>query len=148
MVSFKLKHFDDLTPFELYDLLQLRQEIFAVEQDCVYQDNDNYDQYGWHLMGYDQAGICCYTRLIGPNLIYSGATSIGRVVNHIRNRGKGFGKELMKVSIARIQNLFPGYPIKISAQTYLKKFYEDLGFSQIGEGYLEDGIPHIPMILE
>jgi ElaA protein len=148
MVSFKLKKFDDLTPLELYDLLQLRQEIFVVEQNCVYQDNDNYDQQGWHLMGYDQVGLCCYTRLLGPNIIFSEASSIGRVVNHARNRGKGFGRELMKISIARILTLYPEYPIKISAQTYLKKFYENLGFQQIGEGYLEDGIPHIPMMLE
>ena len=106
------------------------------------------NQEAYHLMGYDIEGLCTYTRLLPPGITHQDAASIGRVVNHKRTRMSGEGKKLMQISIDRIKSLFPDHPIKISAQTYLKKFYENLGFVKIGAEYLEDGIPHIPMKLE
>lgn len=147
MVRYRLKRFSELLPEELYAIMKLRQDIFVVEQDCVYLDNDDKDQIAYHLMGFDEEGLCTYTRLLPPDTSYEKASSIGRVVNHKRTRMKGEGRKLMQLSIVRIKNLYPDFPIKISAQTYLQKFYESLGFVKNGEEYLEDGIPHIPMIM-
>jgi ElaA protein len=148
MVRYTLKRFTDLAPEELYEIMKLRQEVFVVEQDCVYLDNDDLDQIAHHLLGFDSVGLCTYTRLLPPDTSYKNASSIGRVINHIRTRKLGEGKRLMQISIKRIKSIYPNHPVKISAQTYLQKFYEGLGFIKIGDEYLEDGIPHIPMKMD
>jgi ElaA protein len=148
-MHFKCKKFAELSLTELYDLMALRQEVFVVEQNCPYLDADGKDQDSHHVLGENEAGeLVAYTRLVPPGLAYEKYPAIGRVVTSPSIRGKGGGKKLMEKSIQYCDELWPGQSIKISAQTYLKKFYEDLGFQQSGGGYLEDDIPHIPMIRE
>ena len=139
-----IKKFADLTPHELYAILQLRNEVFVVEQNCVYQDADNKDQQSWHLMGWHGDLLAAYTRIVPPGIIYI-LPSIGRVVTSPALRKTGIGKQLMEKSIETVENLFGNISIQIGAQLYLKKFYEALGFRQSSEIYLEDGIEHIEM---
>jgi ElaA protein len=140
--------FHQLSVDQLYHIMALRQEVFVVEQNCPYLDADGKDQASWHLMLYDQAGtLVAYTRLLPRGLAYPDYASIGRVVNSPAVRGSGIGKQLMQLSIAQCQQLFPNQPIKIGAQSYLLRFYESLGFVSTGENYLEDGIPHTKMTL-
>jgi ElaA protein len=140
-----VKKFNDLSIYELYDLLQLRTEIFVVEQDCVYQDLDGKDSKALHIIGKKEGKIVAYTRCFEPGIYFEEA-SIGRVVVEFEQRKYGYGHHIMQVSINAIKNHYDTEIIKISAQTYLRKFYESHGFKKIGEGYLEDGIPHIAMI--
>ena len=140
-----LKKFDSLTPQELYSILQLRSEVFVVEQNCVFQDMDNKDQQCYHFMGWQNDLLFAYTRLVPPGLSYEEA-SIGRVVTSPAGRGSGIGKTLIEKSIEEVFNLYGKGSIKIGAQLYLKKFYTSFGFEQIGDIYDEDGIDHIKMI--
>jgi len=140
-----LKPFDDLTPKELYKILQLRNEVFIVEQNCPYQDLDNKDLKAFHLMGTQDQQLVAYSRLLAPGISYS-ESSIGRVVSSPAARKSGMGKKLMAESILQIRNLFQTDIIRIGAQLYLKNFYESFGFRQEGEPYLEDQIPHIIML--
>lgn len=144
-LAWTLKRFHDLTPQELYDALQLRSEVFVVEQACVFLDADGKDGGCHHLLGYADDKLIAYTRLVPPGYIYSEA-SIGRVVSSPSARGTGAGRLLMEKSIEAVYQLFGEGPIKIGAQLYLKKFYESFGFAQVGEGYVEDGIPHLHML--
>ena len=139
-----VKKFDGLTPHELYAILQLRSEVFGVEQNCVYQDMDNKDQFRFHMMGWQDSRLVAYTRLVPPGISYT-EPSIGRVVTSQAVRRTGLGKTLMELSIAEIIKLYGNMPIKIGAQFYLKKFYESFDFEQSGDLYDEDGIPHIHM---
>lgn len=140
-----IKSFSDFNIEELYNVLQLRSEVFVVEQDCVYQDMDGKDQNAIHILGYEKDQLVAYTRFFKPGE-YFDQSSIGRVVVNPQHRGKSYGQEIMKASLAfaKAEN-FPS--IKISAQCYLDKFYTDLGFISTGEKYLEDGIPHQAMVL-
>jgi len=145
-LTWTTKPFDSLTLAELYALLQLRSEVFVVEQTCAFQDIDGQDQATWHLLGYTETGeLAAYTRLFAAGISYPEA-SIGRVVVSPKFRRYGLGRELLRQSIAAIDQLFGEQPIQIGAQLYLKDFYESFHFRQHGEGYLEDGIPHIHMI--
>jgi ElaA protein len=151
MLQWTCKKFDDLTPAELYAILQLRNEVFVVEQNCVYQDADNKDPQSFHLMGWQETGsggskLVAYTRLIPPAVAYP-EPSIGRVVSSPSVRGTGTGRMLMQQSIEQVRQLFGNSPIRIGAQLYLLAFYTSLGFQPTGEEYLEDNIPHIEMIL-
>src|SRR6476620_1329284 len=129
-IEWRLKQFDELTPHELYAILQLRIEVFVVEQHCVFQDADNKDQGSFHLMGWQDNLLAAYTRLVPPGNIYEQA-SIGRVVTSPNVRRFGAGRQLMEQSIETVYQLFGPGPIKIGAQFYLKKFYESFGFQQI-----------------
>lgn len=140
-----LKPFDELSPFELYTILQLRNEVFVVEQQCVFQDADDRDQPSRHLMAWTGSKLVAYTRLVPPRLVYQ-YPSIGRVVTSPRHRREGYGRELMNRSITEVRRLYGVTPIQIGAQLYLKDFYASFGFRESGEIYLEDGIPHIEMI--
>jgi len=144
-INWVCKSFTELLPHELYAILQLRNEVFVVEQDCVFQDCDDKDQLSYHFMGWQQNKLIAYTRLMPAGLAYK-EISIGRVVISPSARRQKIGEELMKRSIDKIQNLFGNFSIKIGAQLYLKKFYEHFGFSTCGEVYLEDGIRHIKML--
>ena len=144
MLRFSCKKFDELTPKELYAILQLRNEVFVVEQNCVFQDADNKDQPSYHFMLWDDELLAGYTRLVPPGIAYEFA-SVGRVVTSPQRRRTGIGKILMQKSIEEIEKLFGKSSIKLGAQLYLKKFYEGFGFIQSGEIYLEDGIQHIEM---
>lgn len=140
------KTFQELSVNELYSLLRLRSEVFVVEQNCVFLDLDNKDQYCYHIMGWDGNNLVAGTRLVPKGVSYPDYHSIGRVINSIDYRGLGLGKELMEYSIEKCIEYFGNGPIKIGAQLYLKKFYESLGFEQSSEVYDEDGIDHIEMI--
>ncbi len=142
-----LRPFDNLTPKELYKILQLRNEVFIVEQNCPYQDCDNKDIYAWHLMGMQEDRLLAYSRLLAPGISYS-ESSIGRVVSSPSTRKTGMGKKLMQESIEQIGNLFHTNIIRIGAQLYLRKFYESFGFIKDSDIYLEDNIPHILMLKE
>ena len=147
MISWICKKFEDLSPYELYAAIQLRNEIFVVEQNCVFQDADNKDQYCWHLMGYNaDKQLLAYTRLVPAGVSYK-EPSIGRVVTAQTERGKGTGRLLMEESIKQCRILFGEQMIRIGAQLYLKKFYNSLGFKETGEIYLEDDIQHVEMLL-
>ncbi len=148
MITWSLKRFEELTPHELYALMALRQSVFIVEQNCPYLDADGRDQPSWHFFGSNEEGemVAC-TRLLPAGVAYEKYASIGRVVTSAKARGTGTGRELMARSIGLCAELFPGQPLKIGAQAYLEKFYKSLGFEPTGEAYLEDGIPHIGMVL-
>ena len=146
MTKWILKKFDELTAHELYSILQLRNEVFVVEQNCVYQDADNKDQASYHFTGWMNDRLIAYTRLLPRGIAYNDYVSIGRVVTSPSERGNGIGKELIQRSIEQLNNLFESVPIKIGAQIYLKKFYSEFGFQQTSDIYLEDGIEHIEMI--
>ncbi len=144
-MEFIIKKFDELSIHELYAILQLRSEVFVVEQDCVYEDLDFKDQKALHVFGFKNDKIIAYTRIFGPGDYFKEA-SIGRVVVKDTERKYGYGHDLMKASINAITISFSTLEITISAQVYLKNFYETHGFNKVGEEYLEDGIPHIEMI--
>ena len=145
MMTIEIKAFNELNLNSLYEVLQLRAEVFVVEQNCPYQDVDGKDQKAMHILGYHKEQLVAYTRVFEPGYYFDNA-SIGRVVVKENARQYGFGKDIMKASIAFIEDTLDLSTIELSAQTYLKKFYNDLGFQEIGEGYLEDDIPHIRMI--
>jgi len=143
-LQWKIKRFETLSVSELYKLLQLRSEVFVVEQNCVYQDIDGKDEKALHVLGYYNGDLAAYSRLFNKGYYFE-ESSIGRVVVSPKYRDKKFGHDLMRVSIAAIRENFNETAITISAQEYLKKFYESHGFIQTSEMYLEDDIPHIQM---
>ncbi|MFL0352846.1 GNAT family N-acetyltransferase [Xanthomarina sp. GH4-25] len=145
MLEITTKTFKELTTQELYDVLQLRAEVFVVEQDCVYQDVDGKDKKAYHVLGYKDTTLVAYTRVFKPG-DYFKESSIGRVVVSKNQRQHKYGYDIMKASITAIKENFDETIIKISAQCYLKIFYNQLGFIETGEEYLEDGIPHMAMI--
>jgi len=145
-IQWSTKHFSELTVDELYAMLRLRSEVFVVEQNCIFLDMDNNDQIAYHTMGWLNGELIATTRLFDVDQSYPGYQSIGRVVGSPKHRGIGAGKALMQYSIAECERLFGKHPIKIGAQLYLKKFYNEQGFEQAGEMYYEDEIEHIPMI--
>jgi ElaA protein len=145
-MHFILKYFDDLSPSEVYDFLQLREDVFQIEQDCIYKDIDDKDQQCWHLMLFEKKELLAYARIVPEGISYGGYISIGRVVSKRKYRKKGYGRLLMKEAMQQMEQLFSGKPCKISAQAYLVNFYESFGFVTSGETYLEDNIPHIAMI--
>ena len=139
-----LKKFHELNLDELYAILQLRSNVFIVEQTCIYNDVDGKDQLTWHLLGKEDDKLIAYTRILPPGIVYTDP-AIGRVVIAPSKRSAGLGRELMNLSIQHCEKLFGNTSITVSAQAYLKNFYESLGFFAVGEEYLDDGIPHIEM---
>jgi len=143
-MNFIVKTFDKLSIQQFFEIYKLRNAVFVVEQNCAYQDVDEKDPKAYHIlmmMGETLAGYC---RILPAGVSYP-QPSIGRVVIDKEFRGKDLGKELMKFSISKTLDLFKNQDIVISAQTYLLKFYSDLGFKAEGAEYLEDDIPHIKM---
>ena len=147
IMEWRYKQFVQLTPYEVYELLQLRAEVFVVEQNCVFLEPDGIDNRCLHLLGYNNNKLLAYTRIVPPRLAYNQA-SIGRVVTSPSVRNTGAGKKLMQRSIDMLYSSFGKVTIKIAAQFYLKKFYESFGFYQVSEVYLDDGIEHIHMLKE
>jgi len=139
------KTFEELSIHELHDLLLLRSEVFVVEQDCVYQDVDGKDPKALHVLGLVNNKIVAYTRCFAQGIYFEEA-SIGRVVVDMEHRKFKLGHEIMKASMEAIKKYYNTEKVKLSAQEYLQEFYKTLGFHQIGEGYLEDGIRHIAMV--
>lgn len=143
-MEIRLRTFEQLTTEELYQLLKLRSEVFVVEQDCVYLDPDGKDYKALHLLGYEGEQLAACTRLFAPGDYFAEA-SIGRVAVSGQHRGKGLGREIMKASLLAVEERFGPVDIALSAQAYLLRFYQELGFAAEGPEYLEDGIPHICM---
>jgi ElaA protein len=141
-----VKSFAALTPNELYALLRLRSEVFVVEQNCVFLDADNKDIYCHHLMLFDNKQLVAYARLVPPGISYR-EMSVGRVATAKEARNKGAGKQLMQLAVAYCRKIFGDGPIRIGAQYYLEKFYNEIGFTATGDVYDEDGIEHIEMIM-
>ncbi len=147
MISFRCKPFYDLTAIQLYGIMALRQEVFIVEQNCAYLDADGKDLKGYHLTGHDDDGkLVAYARLLPKGVSYENFVSIGRIATSPLVRGTGAGQQLMKEALNSMEELFSGESIKISGQSYLRNFYESFGFVVSGEEYMEDDIPHLPMV--
>ena len=145
-IIWNIKSFEELTLTELYAVLKLRAEVFVVEQNCPYLDLDGKDLSCFHLIGINENNeLLVYSRLLPPKITFD-EVCIGRVVSSPSYRKKGFGKELMKKSIETIYQKFGKVPIRISAQLYLKKFYENFDFLPTSTEYLEDNILHIEML--
>jgi ElaA protein len=141
------KSWDELSKDDLYELLALRTEVFVVEQNCVFQDMDFKDQISLHLLGRDDDGILrAYSRLFDKDQYYKGYQSIGRILTHGKTRKSQYGVELLEVSIETLKKNFGPVSVKIGAQKYLTSFYGIFGLKEIGEDYIEVGIPHCIMI--
>lgn len=146
-MDWRIKSFSELSSLELYKILQLRINVFMLEQDCLYPECDNKDLLGKHLFAMEGTECIAYARLLPPEVSYPNCSSIGRVVVHAGFRQHQYGQELMNRAIIVLRNEFPTVPIRISAQEYLKKFYTELGFQIESDVYLEDNIPHLEMAL-
>ena len=145
-ITWQTLPFHELCAAELYQILQLRIDVFMLEQDCLYPECDNKDLQAVHLMGRVDGKIVAYARLLPENISYPNV-SIGRVTVHQNYRRHGFGKELMQQALAYWRAHRPvDTTVRISAQLYLQRFYEELGFQKVSDTYLEDDIPHIEMI--
>lgn len=144
-IQWKIKRFEELSTSELYGLLRLREQVFIIEQNCIYPDLDNKDQKAIHVLGCKNEEVIAYSRIFKPG-DYFDTASIGRVVvaQHVRKTKLGF--RLMQKSIEEVKKQFNEDSITISAQCYLIEFYKSLGFVPVREKYLEDDIPHIRMI--
>ncbi|EJM70207.1 putative acyltransferase [Pseudomonas sp. GM49] len=145
-VDWICKHHSDLGKEQLYAILQLRAEVFVVEQQCAYQDVDGQDLEGdtCHLMAWDSNQLVAYLRLLDPEL-QGGDVVIGRVIIAPNARGAGLGHALMDQALKQIEERWPETPIYLSAQTHLQGYYGRYGFVVTGEEFVEDGIPHIGM---
>jgi len=148
-IDWHFSRFADLTPFDLYDVLAARQNVFILEQTCLYPDIDGYDLEAHHLLGWrDVDGkrqLAAYLRVLAPGAKYD-EMSIGRVITTPAARGSGAGRALLDQGIAHAEALHPGHPIRIGAQQYLERFYASFGFQTVSAPYDEDGIMHIDML--
>ena len=148
MLRLECKTFKSLSLEELHNLFALRSEVFVVEQDCVYQDIDQKDFNALHILGFDETNkLIAYSRILPKGDSYTSHSSIGRVVVHKEFREKNFGHKLVQYCIKTIEEYFKETTIKISAQSHLVSFYNTHGFEKTGDEYLEDGIPHVAMLL-
>ena len=143
--SFHCHSFEDLTRRDLYAMLQLRERVFVVEQNCPYLELDGLDEHCLHILGRQEGTIVATTRILPPGLKYPEA-SIGRVVTSEEVRGSGLGKALMAATLDAIEEQYGPCPIRLSAQSYLIAFYESFAFARVSEEYLEDNIPHVDMV--
>lgn len=139
------KQFNELNVQEFHDILKLRIDVFVVEQNCIYHELDDKDQYALHVYAKDDEKIVAYSRVFQPGIYHKNA-AFGRVVVAKKYRGKGIGYEIIKQSLAAVKANFNTTKVWISAQTHLKELYQSFGFIQISDNYLDDGIPHIDML--
>ncbi|MBW8358834.1 MAG: GNAT family N-acetyltransferase [Weeksellaceae bacterium] len=144
-VVWKVKTFRELTTDELYAIASVRIEVFVVEQQCPYPDLDGYDQQAVHLWAEKNGEVIAYCRIFNPGIKYPEA-SIGRVLTAPKFRNLKLGKVLMRFAINTVEARFRTAEIRISAQDYLLKFYDEFGFADTGKKYLEDDIPHTEMV--
>ena len=147
MTEWKEQRFQELTTRELYEISRLRSKVFVVEQEILYNDFDRKDYKAIHLSGFINKELVAYARIFDKGDYYEDHLGFGRVLVIEKERGKGVGKDLVKMCIGVCEKNFEKQEIKISAQAYLEKFYIDLGFERRGEGYIEDGIPHCAMFI-
>lgn len=140
-----VKHFSELTTYELYEILRIRSEVFVVEQECVYQDIDEKDLDAFHVWLEDGGAMLAYLRVMDRGVSFEDV-SIGRVVS--LKRREGLGSELLRAGIRAAEEKFGADRITLEAQTYARAFYEKQGFVQTSDEFMEDGIPHICMTLD
>ena len=156
MTDWRFARFEDLSPREIHDVYQLRAAVFVVEQECAFQDLDGADPESWHLLGYqgapspsgegrDEGPLLAYARLVPPGVKYE-EPSIGRIITAQSVRRTGLGRTLVRESLARAGELWPGCAIRIGAQQRLERFYQEFGFVTASAPYDEDGIPHVEML--
>ncbi len=149
MTEWQWSSFADLPNKDLYEMLAQRQNVFVLEQQCLYPDLDGYDQDAWHLLGWKiidgKRQLAASLRVIAPGVKYA-EMSIGRVLSTNAARGTGVGRELLVEGIARAEQLYPGHRLRIGAQQYLEAFYGSFGFKTVSEPYDEDGIMHVEML--
>jgi ElaA protein len=136
----------DLSAPQFHAAMVLRESVFIVEQNCVYQDADAYDPHSWHLLGWAGDSLAAYLRVTDPGTKYP-EPSLGRVLSAPAWRGQGLGQQLLTEALRCCAATWPGQPNRISAQQYLLQFYQGFGFVPVGPAYLEDGIPHVEMLL-
>ena len=144
-MKWSCKAFEELSLDEFHDIIQLREIVFVVEQDCPYLDVDGKDKEALHVFGEYEGNIVATTRILKPGKSYD-EVAIGRVVTSPTVRGMGMGKQLMEESMKFVKLHFGKVPVRISAQTYLLRYYKSFGFIETGEEYLEDNIPHFEML--
>lgn len=149
MTEWQFSAFDQLSAADLYQVLKQRQDVFILEQTCLYSDLDGLDQGAHHLLGWRSIGgerqLSAYLRVLAPGAKYT-EMSLGRVLTSRAARGSGIGRELLEQGIAQAERLYPGHRIRIGAQRYLEKFYGGFGFVTFSEPYDEDGIMHVDML--
>lgn len=145
-MDIKVKRFDELTIDELYDILQIRAAVFVVEQECAYQDVDGKDRNAYHVWVEEDGEIKAYLRVLGKGVAFEDLVGIGRV--QTMERGKGYGDIILDAGIDVVKNRLHEDKVKIEAQVYATGFYKKHGFKIISEEFLEDGIPHVEMLLE
>lgn len=146
-IRWRCCRFDQLDVQELERIYRARQQVFNIEQDCVYLDVDGVDPQCVHLAAWSDAHAepLAYARIVAPGVKYA-EPSIGRVITTMPARGTGLGRELVGRAVAQAVALYPGQGIRISAQAHLSRFYAGFGFERVGEEYMEDGIPHVEML--
>jgi ElaA protein len=149
MIEWQWSSFADLTAAQLYEMLALRQQVFVLEQTCLYPDIDGLDPGAHHLLGWrtvdGRRELAALLRCLAPGAKYD-EMSLGRVVTSPAARGTGLGRELVAQGIACATRLHPGHAIRIGAQAHLERFYAGFGFVTVSEPYDEDGIMHIDML--
>ena len=149
MLRWQFVRFDDMPIRDWYVVSTARVDVFVMEQNCPFQDNDGADFMSWHLLGWEQSNgtpaLAAYCRLVDPGVKFV-EPSIGRVVTPRAFRSKGYGRVLMAEALQRHESHYPGQPNRIGAQQRLERFYEDFGFRTVSAMYLEDGIPHVEML--
>lgn len=144
-MKWEIKKFEELKSEEMYEIFKIRNEVFVVEQQCIYQDCDNKDRNAYHLFALKNGRVAAYLRILDKGISYD-EISIGRVIVGREYRGKGLAKEMMLKAIEFIESNLNETTIRISAQQYLLNFYKSLGFDQVSDVYLEDNIPHVEML--
>ena len=149
MIDWQWQSFDELGTHALYQVLALRQRVFVLEQQCIYQDLDGHDVHAMHLLGWQsidgQRQLAAYLRVLAPGAKYV-EMSLGRVLTAPEARTTGAGKQLLREGIARAEQQHPGHAIRIGAQQYLERFYQSFGFVTVSAPYDEDGIEHVDML--
>lgn len=146
-MEWNLKTFKSLTGAQVYAILQARVDVFVVEQNCPYREIDGVDQVSTHLFLEKDQKILAYARIIPNDVLYQ-EPSIGRILVAKGHRGKGYAKEMLTQAIAVVTNQWGNKKIKLHGQVYLRDFYRSFGFREVTEEYLEDGIPHVDMVLD
>ena len=149
-LHWRVQRFDQLNAAELYRILAARIDVFVVEQHCPYADLDGLDATALHVSGLasdrPDAEVLAYARILPAGSQFD-EVAIGRVLTTNNVRGLGLGRTVMQQALAAVRSEYGEVPVRISAQQYLKRFYHSIGFETVSDVYLEDGIPHLAMLL-
>jgi ElaA protein len=142
----------DLDAPTLYALLKLRVEVFVVEQACPYPELDGRDLFAEtrHFWLEESrgggppasGGVICTLRLMEEHAGGQKAFRIGRLCTKRSARGKGHTTRLLHAALAEVGD----YPCRINAQVYLADMYAQHGFVRDGDDFVDDGVPHVPML--